>query len=68
VGDVDVRSCLGQSNQEVVEFFILDEVRKGGSKKPATLDFLRVDFEVLRTLIGSIPWDSVQKGKGVQEG
>jgi len=52
----DVRSCLGQSDHEMVEFLILGEVLRKVSRT-ATLDFLRVDFEQLRTLIGKVPWD-----------
>ena len=33
-----------------------------------TLDFQRADFELFRTLVGRVPWDSVLKGKEVQEG
>jgi len=39
VGDVEVRSCLGQNDHEVVEFSILGEVRIGDSKT-ATLGYL----------------------------
>jgi len=54
VEDVKIRSCLGQSDHEMVEFLILGEVRRGGSKT-ATL------------LVGKVPWDLALKGKGVQE-
>ena len=43
VGDVVVRSCLGQSDHEMVEFSILGEVRRGTSKT-AVLDFRRANF------------------------
>jgi len=43
VGDVVVRSILGQSDPEIVEFSILGEVRRGGSKT-TTLDFQRADL------------------------
>ena len=65
--DVEVGSCLGQSGHKMVKLCILGEVRRKGSKT-ATLDYQRVDFEVFRTLVGRVPWDSVLKGKGVQEG
>ena len=32
-----------------------------------TLDFQRADFELFRTLVGRVPWDSVLKGKVFQE-
>ena len=32
------------------------------------MDFQRTDFELFRTLVGRVPWDSVLKGKGIQEG
>lgn len=51
----------------MAEFSILSEVRRGFSKT-ATLIILRVDFELFRTLVGKIPWESVLKCKGVQEG
>ena len=49
-----VKSCLGQSDQEMVEFSIFGEVRRGFSKT-ATLVILRVDFELFRTVVGKIP-------------
>ena len=54
VGDVVVESCLGQSDHENVEFFILGEVSKGISKI-AVLDFWRADFELFRTLVSRVP-------------
>ena len=54
VGDVMVRSCLGQSDHEMVEFSILGEARKGASKT-AVLDFRRADFELFKTLVGRVP-------------
>ena len=67
VGDVVVGSCLGQSDHEMVELSILGEARKGTSKT-AVLEFQRTDFELLRTLVGRVPWEAVLKGRGVQEG
>uniref|UniRef100_A0A8B9VG58 Reverse transcriptase domain-containing protein n=1 Tax=Anas zonorhyncha TaxID=75864 RepID=A0A8B9VG58_9AVES len=51
----------------MVEFTIFGEARKGTSKTTA-LDFRRADFELLRTLVGGVPWEVVLKGRGVQEG
>lgn len=67
VGDVVVGNCLGQSDHEMMEFSILGEARKGTSKT-TVLDFWRADFELLRTLVGRVPWEVVLKGRGVQEG
>ena len=64
-GDVEVRSCLRHSNHKMVELYIFGEVRRGVSKT-ATVDFWRA--ELFRTLVGRVTWDSVLKGKGVQEG
>ena len=51
----------------MVELSINVKVWKGISKT-ATLDFWRADFELFRTLVGRVSWDSVLKVKGVQEG
>jgi len=40
----------------------------GGDSKTATLDFRGTDFELFRTLVWRILWDSVLKVKEVQEG
>ncbi|GAB0205785.1 hypothetical protein GRJ2_003044100 [Grus japonensis] len=51
----------------MIEFSIHGEVRKGVSKT-TTVDFRRADFSLLRTLVERVPWKTVLKGKGVQEG
>jgi len=51
----------------MVEFSILGEVMRA-VRKTAALDFQVEDFELLRTLVGKVPWDSVLKGEGLQEG
>ena len=61
-----VGDCLGQSNHEIVEFSILGDVRRVTSKT-AILNFQRVDFDLFRTLVAWVPWESLLKGKGVQE-
>ena len=43
-------------------------MKSGGGSKAATLDFWRADFEMFRTLAERVTWDSVLKGKEVQEG
>ena len=67
VGDVVVGGRLGLSDHEVIEFLIHGEVRRGISKTTNT-DFWRADFGLLRTLVKRVPWETVLKGKGVQEG
>ena len=67
MGNVETGSCLRQKDHKMVEFSIPDEVRRGPSKT-ATLDFGRADYELFRTLVGRVPWDSVLKDKGIQEG
>ena len=67
VEDVEVRGSLGQSEHEMVEFLILDRVRRGNSKT-ATLHFQRADFELFRRLVRGVPWESVLESKGVQDG
>ena len=49
-----VRSCLGQSDHEMVEFSILGKVRRGISKT-AVLDFQRAGFELFRAVVGRVP-------------
>ncbi|KAK4823326.1 hypothetical protein QYF61_000928 [Mycteria americana] len=67
VSDVMAGGCLGQSDHEMIEFLIRGEVRRGVSRT-ATLDFRRADFGLFRRLVDRVPWDTVLKGKGVQEG
>lgn len=67
VGDVEVRSFLGQSDHETVDFSFLGDVRRRDSKT-ATLGFQKADFELFRILMERVPWDLVLKSKGVQEG
>lgn len=59
MGDVEIGSCFGQSDHEMVEISIFGKVRRGASKT-ITLGFQR-------TVVGRVPWDSVLKGKRVQE-
>ena len=62
-----VRGHLGLSDHEMIESSILGEVRKGVSKT-TTMDFRRANFGLFRTLVERVPWETVLKGKGVQEG
>ena len=66
MGDTKVGDCLGQSDHEIVEFSILGDVRRGTSKT-TILNFQRVDFDLFKTLVAWVPWESLLKGKGVQE-
>ncbi|KAK4831679.1 hypothetical protein QYF61_018676 [Mycteria americana] len=59
--------CLGQSDNEMIEFLIRGEVTRGVSKT-ATLDFWRADFGLFRRLVDRVPWEAALMGKGVQEG
>lgn len=67
VGDVVIGGRLGLSDHEMIKFSILGEVRKGVSKT-TTMDFRRANFGLFRTLVERVLWDTVLKGKGVQEG
>lgn len=67
MGNAVISGHLGHSNHEIMEFSVLGEVRRGTSRT-ATLDLCQADFGLLRTLTGRVPWESVLKGKVVQEG
>ncbi|PKU31484.1 adaptin ear-binding coat-associated protein 1 [Limosa lapponica baueri] len=67
VGDVKVGGRLGQSDHEMIEFSILGEARRGANRT-ATLDFRRADFGLFRSMAESVPWETVLKGAGAQEG
>ena len=49
-----------------MELSILGDVRSVTSKT-AILNFRRVDFDLFRTLVAGIPWESLLRGKGLQE-
>ncbi|KAM9590717.1 uncharacterized protein ACIBXB_005842 isoform 1-T1 [Morphnus guianensis] len=67
VGGVMVGGRLGLSDHEMIEFSILGEARKVVSKTTTT-DFWRANFGLFKTLVERVPWETVLKGKGVQEG
>ncbi|KAM9591475.1 uncharacterized protein ACIBXB_006271 [Morphnus guianensis] len=67
VGGVMVGGRLGLSDHEMVEFSILGEARKVVSKT-TTMDFWRANFGLFKALVERVPWETVLKGKGVQEG
>jgi len=54
VGNVKLKSSLGCSNHEMLEFKILRTVKRAHSKL-TTLDFRRVDFSLFRNLPGTVP-------------
>ena len=66
MGDVKVGDSLGQVNHEIVEFSILGDVRRVTSKT-ISLNFQRADFDLFRALVARIPWESLLKGKGIEE-
>ena len=66
VGDGKVGDCLGQSDHGIVEFSVLGDVRRVTSKS-ALLSLQRADFDLFRMLVAGVPWESLLKGKGVQE-
>jgi len=49
------------------QFSVLGEDKRGASKT-TTMDFQRADFGLFRTLVETVPWERVLKGKGVQAG
>ena len=61
-----VGHCLGQSDHKIVEFTILGDVRRVTSKT-TILNFQRADFDLFRTLVAGVPWESLLKGNGVQD-
>ncbi|CAM2095397.1 unnamed protein product [Caretta caretta] len=66
VGEAKVDGNLGGSDHEMVEFRILTQGRKESSRI-RTLDFRKADFDSLREMTGTIPWENNMRGKGVQE-
>ena len=65
VDDVAVGGRLGHSDHEIIEFSILREVRRGGSRTDV-LDFQRADFVLFRHLLDRIPWEMALKAIGVR--
>ena len=52
---------LGHSNHEIIEFSLLREARREGSRTNI-LDFQRADLVLFRHLIDRIPWETILKG------
>lgn len=67
MGDVVASVHLGHSDQEMLVFSVLGEVRMGASRT-FSLDLWREDFSLFRTLIDRVPWELVLKSEGVQKG
>ncbi|PKU36060.1 adaptin ear-binding coat-associated protein 1 [Limosa lapponica baueri] len=67
MGDVMVGGHLGYSDQEMIEFLIFREARRGVSRT-AIMDFWRAHFGLFKSLLDRVPWEAALKGKGVQEG
>lgn len=63
VGDVVVGGRLGHSDHEIIEFSILRDARRTISKT-STVDFRRADFCLFRSLVQSIPRETMLKNKG----
>jgi len=66
VGNVKLKSSLGCSGHEVVEFKILRAARKSHSKLTA-LDFREAYFGLFRDLLSRAPWDKALEGREAQE-
>lgn len=66
VRDVKVAGSLTCSIQEMVEFRVLRGRNKAKSRITAT-DFRKVDFGILRVLLGEIPWEMTLGRTGIQE-
>ena len=58
---------LGLSDHEMIEFSVRGEVKRRDSKT-TTMGFWRANFGVFNMLIDRVPWETVLKGKAVQEG
>ncbi|GAB0204737.1 hypothetical protein GRJ2_002939300 [Grus japonensis] len=65
VGNVKLKSSLGCSEHEMVEFKILRAARRANSKL-ITLDSGK-QTGLFRDLPGRIPWDKALEGRGAQE-
>lgn len=64
MGDVKVVGDLGHRDTKLIELLIPEKVKRELSE----LDFWRAAFVLLRTLVDRVPWETVLKDKGVQEG
>ncbi|RMC21283.1 hypothetical protein DUI87_02144 [Hirundo rustica rustica] len=63
VGTVKLKSSLGCSDHEMVEFKILGAVRRSHSNS----GLQKTDFGLFRDLLVRVPWDKTLKRRGAQE-
>lgn len=66
VGNMKVKSSLGCTDHEMMEFRTLRE-RRRVKRKLTNLSFRRVDFDLFNDLLGRVPWDKASEGRGAQE-
>ena len=66
VGNLMVGSCLGHSDYKMIRALFTVRSREV-ARKTTVLNFYRADFELFRTMVGRIPWETVLKSKGFQE-
>lgn len=64
VGNLMVGSCLGHSDYKMIRALFTVRSREV-ARKTTVLNFYRADFELFRTMVGRIPWETVLKGKRV---
>ncbi|MCQ4078634.1 hypothetical protein FK519_28075, partial [Klebsiella pneumoniae] len=62
MGNVELKSSLGCSDHEMVEFRILRTARRAHSKL-STLDFRRADFGLFMDWLCRAPWDKAVEGR-----
>ena len=66
VGNVKLKSSLGCSDHEIVEFKILRAARRVHSKL-AAVNFRRADFGLSMEVLGRAPWDKALERRRAQE-
>jgi len=66
VGNVKLKSSLGLSDHEMMEFKKLKATRRAHSKL-TTLDFRKADIGLFRDLLSRVSWDKALEGRGAQE-
>lgn len=67
VDEVVFRGCLGLGSHETIVFSVLCKIKRGVSKNPI-MDFQRVGFDLFGSLVERVPWGTVLRGKGIQQG
>ncbi|PKU44220.1 glycerol kinase [Limosa lapponica baueri] len=66
IGDMKIKSSLGCSGHEMVEFRILRAGRRVKFKL-TTLDYRIAGFGLFKDLLGRVKWDQVLEGRRAQE-